>query len=444
MPASRLPLLMAAILLAFAMDPGVTSGQEAATTGTISGSVFDSTAFAPLADAAVVLWDTPHRTETDTTGHFVLRHIPPGKYTLVYFHTRLGEMGISPGPTEVSVGAGEVMQVELATPSIFTLVTSECLFTSPTTETSVLAGFVADGDSGTGLPGARVRVDWEGPGGEIRHMDLRADASGWYRTCSAPSDVPLLVSAEFLDRQGLRREVTLEEGARHELGFLLFPLTATNISGRLLDASTGTAIQGATVWLRGTGQKVVTDEGGAFRLGDVDPGSYVLMAEHLAYGTVLDSLEVPPGQSLSVEMRLDTEAIEISPLTVVVEARPLTERAMGGILIDRAAIDRVRRTARDASDILRRQNIPGVIVRRRADGGMCVGYMPGQVRMMFNSGCVPMVIFINNVRATNTELALQLPPESIDHIIVYKPVEAGSLFGSGSMNGVLAIFTKVR
>jgi hypothetical protein len=68
--------------------------------------------------------------------------------------------------------------------------------------------------------------------------------------------------------------------------------------------------------------------------------------------------------------------------------------------------------------------------------------MPGQVRMMFNSGCVPMVIFINNVRTTNTDLALRLPPESIDHMVIYKPVEAGNLFGLGSGNGVLAIFTR--
>ena len=141
-------------------------------------------------------------------------------------------------------------------------------------------------------------------------------------------------------------------------------------------------------------------------------------------------------------MRLSTEAIEIAPITVAVESRPMTERAMGGILIDRVAVDRVRRRARDAADVLRSQNLPGVIVRRRGDGTLCIGYMPGQVRMMWNTGCVPMIIFINNVRATNTDLALQLPPEAIDHMVIYKPLEAGNLFGMGSANGVLAIFTR--
>lgn len=360
--------------------------QNQAVPGSISGAIFDSTAHQPLVDAAVFLWDTPYRSTTDAEGHFALDGIPPGEYSLLYFHTRLGEMGISPGPTAVTVSPGADTRVELATPSVFTLVTSQCLFETPTAGTAVLAGFVADGDTGMGLPGAHVTVSWNTPGGESRHIELRTDGTGWYRTCAAPAEVPLVAWAEFMDRQGLRREVTLIEGDRSELGFLLFPEHTTSVTGRLVDADSGE--------------------------------------------------RVPWGEN--------NQAIEIAPMTVTAESRPLTERAMGGILIDRAAVDRVRGRARDAADVLRSQNLPGVIVRRTANGSLCIGYMPGQVRMMFNNGCVPMVIFINNVRATNTDIALQIPPEAIDRMVIYKPVEAGNLFGLGSGNGVLAIYTRSR
>lgn len=360
--------------------------QNQAVRGSISGAIFDSTAHQPLVDAAVFLWDTPYRSTTDAEGHFALDGIPPGEYSLLYFHTRLGEMGISPGPTAVTVSPGADTRVELATPSVFTLVTSQCLFETPTAGTAVLAGFVADGDTGMGLPGAHVTVSWNTPGGESRHIELRTDGAGWYRTCAAPAEVPLVAWAEFMDRQGLRREVTLIEGDRSELGFLLFPEHTTSVTGRLVDADSGE--------------------------------------------------RVPWGEN--------NQAIEIAPMTVTAESRPLTERAMGGILIDRAAVDRVRGRARDAADVLRSQNLPGVIVRRTANGSLCIGYMPGQVRMMFNNGCVPMVIFINNVRATNTDIALQIPPDAIDHMVIYKPVEAGNLFGLGSGNGVLAIYTRSR
>jgi hypothetical protein len=38
--------------------------------------------------------------------------------------------------------------------------------------------------------------------------------------------------------------------------------------------------------------------------------------------------------------------------------------------------------------------------------------------------------------------AFAMPPESIDHMILYRPIEAGNLFGAWSANGVLEIFTR--
>ncbi len=444
MSAPRLSTLVLVTVVAVTTAAQGLQAQNQAVRGSISGAIFDSTAHQPLVNAAVFLWDTPYRSTTDAEGHFALDSIPPGDYSLLYFHTRLGEMGISPGPTAVTVSPGAATQVGLATPSVFTLVTSQCLFEIPTAGTAVLAGFVADGDTGMGMPGAHVIVSWNTPGGESRHIELRTDGTGWYRTCAAPAEIPLVAWAEFMDRQGLRREVTLTEGDRSDLGFLLFPDNTTSVTGRLVDADSGERVAGAEVWLRDTSFRTITDQSGAFQFSEVEPGDYLLVTEHLAYGTKMDTLAVPWGESVAVEMRVNNQAIEIAPMTVTAESRPLTERAMGGILIDRAAVDRVRGRARDVADVLRSQNLPGVIVRRTANGSLCIGYMPGQVRMMFNNGCVPMVIFINNVRASNTDLALQIPPDAIDRMVIYKPVEAGNLFGLGSGNGVLAIYTRTR
>ena len=87
------------------------------------------------------------------------------------------------------------------------------------------------------------------------------------------------------------------------------------------------------------------------------------------------------------------------------------------------------------------KNLPGLIVQR-TPGSVCIGFMPGQIRMMFRNNCVPMVVVIDNVRATNTDLAVQLPPDAIERIVIYRPIEAGNLYGLGGGNGVLAIFTR--
>ncbi|MEQ9399027.1 MAG: carboxypeptidase regulatory-like domain-containing protein [Longimicrobiales bacterium] len=427
------------LLAALAGTAGPAVAQDA---GVVRGSVFDSLTMAPLSDAAVFLWDTPYRTATDSLGRFLLEHVPPGDYNVLYYHARLGEAGFSSGPLPIHLEAGQEVAVDLATPSVFTLVASECLLEETEPGTGVVAGWVGDNESGMGLPGANVTLSWNVDDAKApERMTLVADGRGWYRTCSAPAGVPITASARFLNRTGLRREVSVSEGGVVEAGFLVGRLRPADVAGLLVDATSAEAVAGAEVWLRGTSFRGMSGPDGRFHFDDVPPGSYMLMTDHLGYGVKMDTLRVPTGERIHVEMRLDQRAIEMAPLTVTVESTPLTQRAMGGLTIDRATIEEVRARVRDVGDILRSQNVPGVIVNRN-DAGLCIGYMTGQVRMMFRGDCTPMLIFIDNVRVSNEEIAAQISPDAIDRIVIYKPVEAGNLFGLGAANGVMAIFTR--
>ena len=40
------------------------------------------------------------------------------------------------------------------------------------------------------------------------------------------------------------------------------------------------------------------------------------------------------------------------------------------------------------------------------------------------------------------EMALHIPPEAVDRIVLFRPVEAGSLFPINSANGVMVIYTR--
>lgn len=412
--------------------------------GRIEGMVFDSAAGAPLPDAAVFLWGTPHRGVSDDEGRFVIEGVPPGTYTLLFYHARLGAMGISAGPTQVTVDAGTVVHAELGTPSMFTLVTSQCLLEERGGSTGTVAGWVADGSSGMGLPGAMITLSWNVQGSrEPRRREVPTDEEGWYRVCDAPGDTPITLAARFLSLQGLRREVAVRPGGVAEAAFLLWDVEPGRVSGAVHDATTGAGVEGAEVWLRGTSMRALTGKNGAFRLGEVPPGTYTFVADHLRYGTRQDTLVVPSGRTLQVEMRVDQQAIELDPLTVEVEAVPLTQRAMGGFAITRPEIEKLSgRGLRDAADVLQALNVSGVIVKRRADGSLCVGYMPGQVRMMSSGGCVSMEVYVNDVHATNKEMALHIPPEAIDRIVLFRPVEAGNLFPINAANGVMVIYTR--
>lgn len=429
-------LLPTALLLALATP------SAAQDSGAIQGTVVDSLTLEPLVDAAVVLWDTPYRTATDSAGAFRFEDVPAGDYSLLFFHGVLGQRGVSAGPRAVTVRPGETAAVSLGTPSMFTMVASECLHEAHPRGTGVVAGWVGDRESGMGLPGSSVVLSWNVDDAKApERLSLQTDSRGWYAACDAPADVPITVSARFLSRTGLRREVRVEPGEMAEAGFLLGEYGPATIHGRLVDAASGEAVTEAEVWLRGTAFRGITAPNGRFEFDRVPPGTYMLMTKHLGYGTKMDTLEVPSGEAIQVEMLLDTRAIEIAPLTVTVESAPLTIRSMGGYAVERHEIEAVRARTRDLGDIMQALQVPGVIVDR-TQGEMCIGYLTGQIRMMFRDNCTSMLIFIDNIRVANPDAAAQISPDAIERIVVYKPVEAGNLFGAGAANGVLAIFTR--
>jgi hypothetical protein len=426
--------------LALALGPGAVAAQ----TAVVTGSVYDSIDGEPLVDAAVFLWETPYQATTDESGHFRIEGVPPGDYSILFFHTRLGEMGISPGPRPIIVSAdGRETEIDLAIPSMRTVISSQCLFEQRAPGTGILTGWVRDGASDVRLGGTTIVLSWEPRGAKrAEQLELQTGLEGWYHTCEAPAGVPLLGSVSFFGREAPRREFIVPENGFAEASFSVEPNRGSTVGGRLVDAVTGEAVEAAEVWLRGTNEHRLTDRRGGFSLEEVPAGQYMLMAEHFEYGTKMDTLDVPSGQRLSVEMRLDTRPIPIAPLTVEVEGfEPLSVRMAGGVVISKEQIDDVRQRARDAADIMRSLHLPGVFVRQMSDGTLCIGSTAGQVRM-FDNGCAPMVIFINDVRATSPELALRLPPESIERMVFYKPVEAGNLFGLGGGNGVWLIYTR--
>ncbi len=64
------------------------------------------------------------------------------------------------------------------------------------------------------------------------------------------------------------------------------------LSGTVTDASTGEAIQNATVTVSETGQTATTDENGSFNIENVEAGSYSISVKANGYQTAEETVEV--------------------------------------------------------------------------------------------------------------------------------------------------------
>ncbi len=105
--------------------------------------------------------------------------------------------------------------------------------------------------------------------------------------------------------------------------------TGGGVAGIVTDADTGRPLRGAVVTLDDLGIATVTDEGGWYWLLDVPPGPQHLTVGHLGYRARTIHVLVPAGETLRVDLVLDTEPIEVE--TVVVRGRiPLPGLAPGG------------------------------------------------------------------------------------------------------------------
>ncbi len=435
-----LPLLVALLV---ALPSGSASLQAQEGKGRVEGTVYDSTSGRFLPGARVVLWNTSHVAFSDSLGRFLLEGIPEGEYSVVFYHPRLAYLGVSAGPKAVRVAAGRTSAVELATPSMLTILKQQCTLESYDPRGALAAGIVTDAQTGIPFPRAEVRLNWVDPAtGIVAERTDTTDSEGWYRFCSPPEGVPLDLRARFLDRSGSSLRVVLTPAESRRVDLPLGSDRPVLLEGVVLDLETGRPVTDAEVRLRGTNLLRITDRGGRFSFGELVPGRYVVEVSHLAYGTRADSLTLPGVGDVHVEIRVAQQPVELPEMVISVEPEVLGGLAPpGGHVIDREAIVRLRARARDVGDILRVQNISGLIVRRQGND-VCVGFMPAQARMSDRGPCVPMVVYIDNVRAPDPYIAVDIPVEQVERMVVYRPLEAGNLFGLGSGNGILLIFTK--
>lgn len=106
---------------------------------------------------------------------------------------------------------------------------------------------------------------------------------------------------------------------------LAFGQPEGNISGKVTDVSTGEALPGATVYLKGTSLGASTGLNGDYKILGVPPGSYRLQVSYVGYKARLIPVKLTAGEHLTEDVKL--EAVGVQGKTVVVTAQASGQNA---------------------------------------------------------------------------------------------------------------------
>lgn len=447
----RLPLFAAlAVLLLAAQGRGL-SAQEGPT-GTVTGLVYDSTTSTPLEGANVAVVGTSAMTESDEEGRFRLEDVPAGEHMVMFFHPRLGTLGVSGTGQQVVVAAGSVVETHLAIPSRETILAGWCSIEEGVGDTSI-GGFVTDVITGVPLPGAKVTAFAQHTGLLARRSKVaegRTGNSGEFRLCNLDGSLDLSVTAFFGTSE--TDHVAITRPGPQILDMSIRIADPVSIAGTVLDHVTRAPLQGARVQLLGTGHDMLTDSAGRFGFADVPPGKQVIRTDQLGYATRTDSLTAFSREALGLEILLATEAIVLEPLVITGRSADPIYTTPGTRFsgLTEVQVDSIIHRVADLGSLVRASQMPGLSVRNvwvpdsfgMLREGLCIeiqrrrgGGMPNACNMVevrINDGPVPEPMFFLK----------ELNPTDIRWFQIITPLEAGFLYGDRGANGVLLLYTQ--
>ena len=135
---------------------------------------------------------------------------------------------------------------------------------------------------------------------------------------------PVLVAAALLLPAGAVAQEETPPGAERPAA----SRAPGTVIGRVVDDETGAPVRDVVLQLDGPARsETLSGREGAFRLRDVAPGVYELRVSHIAYGRATWMVNVPPGGTVELDVRLVPRAIALDSIVVRAEIQdPFLER----------------------------------------------------------------------------------------------------------------------
>jgi len=223
-----------------------------------------------------------------------------------------------------------------------------------------------------------------------------------------------------------------------------FGKASGSIEGVVRDAQTGEPLPLVYLFVSGLKDVQSSDWDGSFRLDGLSPGRYVVTASFLGYrNTPSELLEVLPGQTLRIELRLTPEALLMGEVVVTATGRSQAVKlapASIGVITEEQLRQRHLVTFDQAFD-----EMPGVVVTRSSGANVQAFSIRGASEVAGGGIGNRVLLLIDGRPALSPESGGALwnlvPLSSIERIEVVRGAYS-SLYGSSAMGGVVNVITR--
>lgn len=226
------------------------------------------------------------------------------------------------------------------------------------------------------------------------------------------------------------------------------------VVGQVVQTATGMPLSNVQVTVAGSNVGTVTDQNGRFRIANVRPGTRQIRAQMIGYRTATETVEVPAGGTVTLNLQLTESAVALDELVVTAlgierPQRELTtsvQSISGEAMTQAPDVNLVSALAGKVSGVhILSSNTPGGSARMVIRG---VNSLTGYNQPLFVVDGIPVsnAASTSGTRGYNAidygNLMQDLNPNDIESITVLKGPNASALYGSRAANGAVIITTK--
>lgn len=231
------------------------------------------------------------------------------------------------------------------------------------------------------------------------------------------------------------------------------------ISGRVADAQRGGPVSDVQVYIPDTNLGTLTRTDGRYLLVNVPVGTHEVVAERIGRATQSQTVTVGAGETVTLDFRLESEALGLDEIVVTGTAGASRRREIGNT-IAQINVEDVPGRPTDVNDLLR-SSAPGLeigptggefgqapTIRLRGNSSMAMSnnpivYIDG-VRVRSEPNAFVAGVDNRGIRGSvvQTSPLSGINPSDIERIEVIKGSAATTLFGTEASAGVIQIFTK--